>query len=477
MNIHPTVKEAASIFINAGKQVYLVGGAVRDILRRGRANDWDLATDAKPEEVIELFSRPKGGRTAGNKNKIRSFVIPTGIKHGTVTLHYRDLKMEVTTFRSESGYSNFRHPDRVSFGVSMEEDLSRRDFTMNAAAYKLPKGPLVDPFDGRGDIKNSLIRCVGNPLERFSEDALRPMRAMRFASQLNFNVDQNLLDAIPAVLPLTKMVAVERIRDEMDKILVTDKPSIALGLMEKTGLLELLIPELAACRGVKQDRVNNSGYHKFDVLDHSLLGSDYASIDRTYYEGGNPLHVRLAVLYHDIGKATTAEPDGHGGWTFHGHDRESSKIARKILRRFKYPNALIEKVCILIDEHMFNYQENWSDAAVRRFIIRSGEENLRDLYSLRRADAFGTTGIEPSSSFLLPMMNRMEKILSEKKALSLKDLAVSGKDLIKIGISPGKYMGIILEELLNTVIEDPELNTMEKLLEIAEKINNRYKNN
>ena len=475
MNIHPTVKEAASIFINAGKQVYLVGGAVRDLLRRGKANDWDLATDARPDEVIELFSPPRDIRLAGKK--IRSFVIPTGIKHGTVTLHFKDLKMEVTTFRSESGYSNFRHPDRVSFGVSIEEDLSRRDFTMNAAAYKLPKGPLVDPFNGRGDIRGNFIRCVGKPEERFSEDGLRPMRAVRFASQLRFSVDQNLLDAIPAVLPLTKMVAAERIRDEMDKILITEKPSIALNLMEKTGLLELLVPELAACRGVKQDRINGSGYHKFDVLDHSMLSSDYASMDRTYYSEGNPLHIRLAALYHDIGKTTTAEKDEHGGWTFHGHDRESSKITRNILLRFKYPNALIEKVCILIDEHMFNYEENWSDAAVRRFIIRSGEDNLRDLYSLRRADAFGTTGIEPSSSFLLPMMNRMDKILSEKKALSLKDLAISGKDLIKIGISPGKYMGIILEELLNTVIEDPEQNTREKLLEIAGKINLRYKEN
>ncbi|MCL2128671.1 MAG: polynucleotide adenylyltransferase, partial [Treponema sp.] len=296
MKIHPTVKEAAAVFAGAGKQVYLVGGAVRDLLRRGRAMDWDLATDALPEEVMSLFHRKRPG----------CFVIPTGIKHGTVTVHYNGLKMEVTTFRSESGYSDSRHPDAVEFGRSIEEDLSRRDFTMNAAAYALPSGPLVDPFDGQGDIKKRLIRAVGRAEERFQEDGLRPLRALRFASQLDFTLDGELLAAIPGAIPFTSKVAVERVRDELDKMLATEKPSSALLLMEKTGLMQLLIPELAACRGAGKDGLTHFGFHRFDVLDHSLLACDFAAHEHA------PPEVRLAALFHDIGKPATAQRDKFG---------------------------------------------------------------------------------------------------------------------------------------------------------------------
>ena len=463
--------EVSTIFLSAGKQIYLVGGAVRDILRRGKAHDWDLATDARPEEVIQLFSNVNMGKKGkkGSEN-FRCFVIPTGIKHGTVTLHYRDLKLEVTTFRSEGLYSNGRHPDNVEFGVSIEADLSRRDFTMNAAAYKLPKGPLVDPFKGRDDIKRRLIRCVGKAEERFNEDGLRPMRALRFASQLNFAVDGNLLEAIPAALPLTGMVAVERIRDEIDKILLTDKPSIAFRLMEETGLLKQLIPELAACRGVKQDRQN--GMHIYDVLDHSLLCCDYIAKDKGHDK--SDLSLCLASLYHDIGKSVTAKLNENGEWTFHKHESESSEIARKILSRFRYSNAIIDKCCHLIKEHMFSYDANFSDAAVRRFIIRVGEENLKDLFALRRADAYATAEKEMTPYNLLPLMKHIDRVLAQSRAFAIKDLSVKGSDLILEGIKPGKHMGLILEELLEAVIEDPELNNKEKLLEIAVNINKRY---
>ena len=473
MNIHPTVKEIAAIFTQAGKQVFLVGGAVRDLLQNHKAKDWDLATDARPEEVIALFQRRKtgpGSDSGGEKSRVplRSFVIPTGIKHGTVTVHYKDLSVEVTTFRSESGYSDGRRPDSVEFGVSIEEDLSRRDFTMNAAAYRLPSGPLVDPFDGKEDIKRRLIRCEGNPEERFSEDGLRPVRAVRFASQLGFAIDEGLLAAIPGALPLTAKVAAERIREELEKILASDKPSTALLLMEKTGLLTLLIPELAACRGAKQDRYQGFGFHRFDVLDHSLLACDFAA-----REGASP-EVRLAALYHDIGKPVTAQIDENGVRTFYRHEKESSVLARQLLLRFRYPNVVMDKVCHLIEEHMFLYEESWTDAAVRRFIIRVGEENLPDLYALRRADAYGMAGKEPPRDFILPLAYRIEKILAGSRAFSMKDLAVSGKDLIASGLPPGKHMGIILRELLEAVVEDPDLNTKEKLLEIAGKINQRY---
>ena len=438
-----------------------MGGAVRDLLRGQKSQDWDLATDARPEEVIALFQNRK---TESPEFRKSSFVIPTGLKHGTVTVHYKGLSMEVTTFRSESGYSDGRRPDRVDFGVSIEADLSRRDFTMNAAAYKLPSGPLLDPFDGQKDIKRRLIRCVGNPEERFSEDGLRPLRAVRFASQLNFDIDEKVLEAISGALPLTAKVAAERIRDELDKIISSEGPSIALSLMEKTGLLALLVPELAACRGVVQ-----KGFHHFDVLDHSLLACDFAA------RNGAKEEVRLAALYHDIGKPATVRIDEDGSRSFHRHEKESSILARQILLRFRYPKAVIDNVCHLIDEHMFHYDETWTDAAVRRFIIRAGEENLPGLYALRRADAFGMAGKEPPPAFLLPLEDRVEKILDQGRALSLKDLAISGKELIASGIPPGKHLGIILRELFETVLDDPSMNTSEKLLEIALNLNERYK--
>ena len=461
MKIHPTVKEAASIFAGAGKQVYLVGGAVRDLLRGEKIKDWDLATDARPEEVMALFQR-------GEKTGVRSFVVPTGIKHGTVTIHFKELSMETTTFRSESGYSDARHPDKVEFGVSIETDLSRRDFTMNAAAYKLPDGPLIDPFDGGGDIKRRLIRAVGKPEERFSEDGLRPIRALRFASQLDFSVDEELLAAIPGAISFTAKVAAERIRDELEKILKTNRPSSALILMERCGLLKLLLPALAACRGVEQSKDGSSGYHRFDVLDHSLLACDFAARE------GFPPEVRLAALFHDIGKPASAKRDDNGDWTFYRHEKVSSALTRELMGQFRYPNAVIDKVCLLIDCHMFNYTDNWSDAAVRRFIIKVGEGNLDDLYALRMADAYALAGNVPPKTYLLPMSMRIDEILAQGKALSLRDLAVSGRDLMEIGIKQGKTLGIILDELLEAVLDDPELNSKEKLLEIASNINRRY---
>jgi len=469
VNIDSKVKEAAAVFSRAGKQVYLVGGAVRDLLRGRKAKDWDLATDARPEEVIALFQ----------KKPYPSFVIPTGIKHGTVTVHFRGLPMEVTTFRSESGYSDGRRPDSVEFGVSIEEDLSRRDFTMNAAAWRLPSGPLVDPFDGKGDIKRHFIRTVGRPGERFSEDGLRPIRALRFASELGFTVDEALLAAIPAAIAYTAKVAAERIRDELDRIIASDRPSTALLLMEKTGLLKLLIPELAACRGVRQDRINGGGFHRFDVLDHSLLACDFAASQASLGKQTMPdelsqTAICLAALYHDIGKPVTAQIDENGMRTFYRHEKESAALAGNILRRFRYPNTVTDTVCHLIEEHMFHYEENWTDAAVRRFVVRVGEENLAGLFALRRADAYGLAGKAPPPDFLLPFQERIEETLKYSRALSLKDLAISGKDLIAAGIPPGKHMGIILSELLEAVLDDPALNTREKLLEIAGKINKRY---
>jgi tRNA nucleotidyltransferase/poly(A) polymerase len=444
----PLLKEIASILTGAGKEVYLVGGAVRDLLLGRESADWDLATNAKPEEVTQLFRR----------------VIPTGIKHGTVTIRYKGRSIEVTTFRTESEYSDGRRPDEIHYAATIEEDLSRRDFTMNAAAVKLPGGELIDPFNGQGDIKRRLIRSVGSAGDRFAEDGLRPMRAVRFAAQLGFNLEAQTLAAIPGALETTSRVAAERIRDELDKTIASPSPQTGFVVMEETGLLKLILPELDACRGVEQ-----WGYHRFDVLDHSLLACAYAARMNFSRE------VRMAALFHDLGKPLVRRlNEKSGAWTFYNHERESLKLAEDIMRRFRYPNAEIDKVLRLIGNHMFHYEDNWNDSAVRRFIIRAGEDLLPELFDLRLADTAGMSGLEPDPALLLPLQKRIDAVLAQSRVLSLRDLAIKGKDLIEKGVKPGKHLGIILEELLEAVIEDPELNTRETLLDIAGKINERY---
>jgi putative nucleotidyltransferase with HDIG domain len=329
---------------------------------------------------------------------------------------------------------------------------------MNAIALRLPNGRKIDPFGGEKDIKAGIIRCVGDPAARFAEDGLRPLRAVRFAAQLSGELDPQTLTAIPGALETCAKVSAERVRDEIEKIITSDKPSRAFLLMEQTGLLKLLLPELAVCRGIDQ-----KGFHRFDVLEHSMLACDYAA-QKQY-----PQEVRIAALLHDIGKVTTRIIREDGIWTFYQHEIESEKMARNILARLRWPNALIDSVCRLVKEHMFNYTDEWSDAAVRRFIARVGEENLAGVYQLRRADAYATAAFEPRPDFLLPLADRVEKILEEKQAFSLKDLAVNGNDLINIGINPGKSIGIILGELLETVLDDPAQNTRETLLAIADK--------
>jgi putative nucleotidyltransferase with HDIG domain len=445
--IHPILKEISSIFNSNGKELYLVGGAVRDMLRGQKIHDWDLATDAFPEEVTNIIKR------AGGK------VVPTGIKHGTVTVFYKNQSAEITTFRIETGYSDGRRPDQVHYAAKIEEDLSRRDFTMNAIALRLPSGETVDPFGGAADIKAGIIRCVGNANERFGEDGLRPMRAVRFASQLNYEIEKNTLEAIHGALNVCEKVSWERVRDEIDKILGSSIPSRGFHLMEKTGLLKLYINELAVCRGIDQ-----KGYHHFDVLDHSLLACDYAASKNYSRE------VRLAALFHDVGKPSVREMDTSGVWTFYRHEEVSANMCKTILTRLRYPNAVIDSVCHLIKEHMFQYTDNWSDAAVRRFISRVGEANLEDIFRLRRADIYGFSGKEPDYRSIVLLIERVKKVITNGRAFTLKDITVSGNDLMELGIKPGKKMGVILNELLETVLDDPEQNTRDRLLKIALKI-------
>jgi len=447
--IHPLLKEISRLFQSSGKQVYLVGGAVRDMLRKTKNHDWDLATDAQPAEVSSIFASVKG----------YAKVIPTGIKHGTVTVLYRGHNMEITTFRTETGYSDGRRPDAVNYAATIEEDLSRRDFTMNAIALRLPCSTIIDPFGGVKDIKAKIIRCVGDARARFAEDGLRPLRAVRFAAQLAFRLDPDTLGAISGALAVSAKVSPERVRDELNKILASPAPSTAFLLMEKTGLLRLFLGELAACRGVEQ-----KGFHSFDVLDHCLLALDYAA------KNEYPLELRLAALLHDIGKPAARKTGENGIFTFYRHEEISAAQSREILQRLRYPNAVIDAVCHLVKEHMFHYTEDWNDGAVRRFIARVGENNLQSLYRLRRADAYAMAARENYPAFLVQLAQRVEEVLAKSNVLSLKDLAVSGTDLMGIGIKPGKAMGAILSQLLETVLNDPQENTREKLLLIAGKI-------
>ncbi len=442
------------IFENNGYKAYLVGGAVRDMIIGKQGHDWDIATNATPKQVMSIFHR----------------VIPTGIAHGTVTIHIFGHEIETTTFRTESDYSDGRHPDNVKFAATIEEDLSRRDFTMNAIAAELGTGRLIDPFGGQNDIKQGLIRTVGDPLERFGEDGLRPVRAIRFAGQLGFTIEDATYNAIskPEVLAKTASISVERFREEFCKILTSRRPSESLRMLEETGIMNIFIPEFSVCRGCSQHDAR--GFHDFDVADHLFYATDGAPPDN--------LTVRLSAFYHDIGKPesrTTEVIEGNEIIHFHGHESTSEQKAKKSLEHLKFPTAQIEKVCHLVKEHMFFYESSWSDAAVRRFIIRTGVENFEDLIALRLSDIHGMHNAplvagSPTWKNLEELRDRVKKVLDEQTALSIKSLAVNGKDLMACGIPAGKTMGAILKELFETVTDSPAMNEKDKLLELAKNI-------
>lgn len=457
------------IFTQNGYEAFLVGGAVRDLILGKEISDYDIATNAKPEDVIRIFHK----------------VIPTGIAHGTVTILFMGQSIEATTYRIEKDYTDGRHPDKVEYASKIEEDLSRRDFTMNAIAASLADGSIVDPFGGQIDIQQKTIRTVGNPLERFSEDGLRPVRALRFAAQLGFEIEPETLKAIPVTNHITKGISVERFRDEFVKMLKSPKPSVALNLMEKTGILKIFLPEFAGCRNVLQKDIR--GFHSFDVLDHLIYALDgviLASKNQASVE------LRLASLFHDIGKPAAKKvekrpyfKDGKETMedfnTFHGHEYPSAKIAKNVLAKLRFPNDTIKYVVHLVENHMFHYESTWQESAIRRFIAKHNTqilpfpEVLQDLFYLRQADAYGKDGDEKVFTEgkwienLYEFKSRIDKELENQVAFSLKDLAVSGKDLIEAGFPAGKKMGEVLNGLLEKVLENPEINKKEVLLDLA----------
>jgi tRNA nucleotidyltransferase (CCA-adding enzyme) len=427
----------------AGHEAWVVGGCVRDTLMGRGAKDWDVATSARPEETQRLFRR----------------TIPTGIQHGTVTVMIGDVPIETTTFRGEGAYSDSRRPDSVTFGVGLEEDLARRDFTMNAIAFDPATGRLADPFGGQKDLEAKLIRAVGDAEARFREDGLRVMRGLRFAAVLEFAIDPATEAGMKSALGSLAKVSMERVHDELVKLLSARRPSIGLEIAERTGVLGVILPELLPAVGLAQNR-----HHSHDVWRHTL-----ATVDATT---GDPIR-RLGALLHDVGKPATAapKPDAPGENSFYRHDSVGAEMTDALLRRLKFSNKDRERVVGIVAHHMFWYTPEWTDATVRRFVRRVGEPLLDDLFAVREGDVIGRGRGEDPETELAELRTRVKKVLSEDQALSTADLAIDGRDVMTaLGIPPGRIIGDILKALLERVIEDPGLNERESLLALVREL-------
>jgi len=435
-----------------GFEAYVVGGCVRDLLLGKTPKDWDITTNARPEEVRNFF--------------------PDSIcenEFGTVGIKIREKDeeeekvigvVEVTTYRIESKYSDKRHPDRVSFANTLEEDLSRRDFTINAMALKVMgkhNFEIIDLFGGQKDLKDKIIRAVGNASDRFDEDALRMMRSVRFAVELNFSIENKTLEAIKNNADNLHLISRERIRDEFEKIILSAHPGQGIKMLSESGLLFKFIPELQEAVGVEQ------GFHHFEgpyrmVYDHLI-----ASLEKC---PSRKLEVRLASLLHDVGKPRTKGGSGKET-TFYNHQYAGAKIAKEILTRLRFPRTVIDKVVLLIRNHMFYYNvDEVGEAGVRRVIRNVGLENIDDLIDVRIADRLGS-GVAKAIPYKLRHFKYMvEKVSGD--AVSVKQLKVDGNDLIKeLKISPGPKIGAILDVLLAKVVDNPKFNNRESLLKIA----------
>lgn len=424
---------------NAGYESYIVGGCVRDSLLGLVPKDWDICTNALSKYTVELFE------DQGYK------VVPTGLKHGTVTIIIDSMAIEVTTFRIDGEYTDCRNPECVSFTNSLKEDLSRRDFTINAIAYNKELG-LVDYFNGKKDLEDGLINTVGSSNERFSEDALRMLRAVRLSTKLSFDIGIKTAKSIFKNRKLIKNISAERIREELVKILMSDNPSRGIELFRSLGLLEIILPELQLCYGFDQHNPN----HNKDVYFHIL---------EVLKNSPNRLEVRLAALLHDIGKPNTFSIDDNGIGHFYKHHLESEEIARQILTRLRFDNKTINNVSILVREHMSRY-DFLRTKNIKKFISRVGIENLDDLFELQIADIKGLA-LREGIDKVKKLRFECERVINENHPLSVKDLKINGYDLMSLGVPQGKDIGEILKQLLEIVLDRPETNNKEELLKIA----------
>jgi tRNA nucleotidyltransferase (CCA-adding enzyme) len=427
----------------AGERAWVVGGCVRDTLRGERVNDWDVATTAIPAKVEKVFPR----------------VIPTGIDHGTVTVLWKGQSYEVTTLRGEGGYSDGRRPDSVVFVGEIDEDLARRDFTVNALAYDPVDGHIVDPFGGLEDMRNKVLRAVGDPSERFGEDGLRILRGARFVATLEFELEEATEAAFRGALDTFRKVSPERVREEWLKTMKARAPSRAFEVMRRTGILEVTYPELLEQVGCEQNK-----WHAYDVWDHTMRVLDESEGDSVE---------RIAALLHDVAKPRTrAHSDKTKDWTFYHHETIGADMADRWLREYRFSNQERELITGLIRHHLICYSSEWTDAAVRRFIKRVGPDQIDPLLRLGEADALGKgRQVEAELAALRELRRRIDEAMREGSALTTRDLAIGGNDVIPLlDGGAGPAVGKILRELLDRVLDDPSLNTRDKLMPLAEEL-------
>lgn len=438
MDIHPVVQEILKKLNENGHDAYVVGGCVRDLLMGRKPKDWDVTTNASPERIQELFE------DTFYENRFGTVTVKTEADDETVR------NVEVTPFRTEGAYSDRRHPDAISFAKTIEEDLSRRDLTINAIAMAVD-GSLVDPFNGQHDIESKLVRAVGNPAERLTEDALRLMRAVRLATVLRFSIEPATRAAIETNARLLRDIAVERVRDELVKIIMSDDAMAGIQLLEDTGLLRFILPELREGIGVEQNL-----HHIYTVWEHNLRALQYTA-DKDY-----SLEVRLAGLLHDVGKPATKRGTGRNS-TFYAHDVVGARMTKKIMVRLKFSKQINELVTKLVRYHLFYYNVGEvTESSVRRLVANVGLEHMEDLIKVREADRIGS-GTPKAVPYKLRHLKYMIDKVSHDP-ISVKMLAVKGDEVIKeLDTEPGPKVGLILNTLLAEVLDDPKKNTKEEL--------------
>lgn len=425
-----------------GFSAFIAGGAVRDLIMDKVPHDYDIATSAQPQDIKSIFSR----------------TIDSGIKHGTVTVVENKTGYEITTFRCDGKYKDGRHPENVSFVKDAREDCARRDFTINAMMYN-PKDGILDYFGGRSDIEKQTIRCVGSPEQRFKEDALRMLRAIRFSAVLSFDIEEETWKAIKKCAILIKKVSSERILEELNKILLSENPEY-IRKLHKCGLLSYIMPELERCFGEPQ----RNKYHIYDVGEHII---------QTVKNTPPDMVLRWAALLHDIGKPCCSSTDSNGVIHFYGHHRESSTIAVDLLHRLRMDSNTIHDISVLVENHDVRVEP--SQPAVKRMMARTGEPLFEKLLLLQTADNMAKNPLHfPEKKKLIDSAHRIYKeILAERQPYLISHLAVNGKDLIRLGYKPGKEIGDVLKKLIDEVIINPSFNSRDYLLKAAKDFNRK----
>lgn len=443
------VKEISDRIEAGGFEAYVVGGCVRDLLAGRTPRDWDLTTNAAPEEIQKLFEHTFYENDYGTVG-----VVTEGVEDKTLEV------VEVTPYRTEGNYSDKRRPDSVTFGASLEEDLKRRDFTVNAIAYSISKGQLIDPYKGQKDIKDKIIKTVGNPDERFGEDALRMLRAVRIATEMGFTINIETEDALKKSAKHLEHVSCERIRDELIKIVMSDKPMDGIILTQRLGLLKYVIHETEKGIHVKQN-----GDHIYDVWEHNLRALQH-SADRKW-----PLHVRLSALLHDVSKPETRRwSDEKKDYTFYGHDVVGGRVAKKIMERLKFPNKMVEVVSKLVRYHLFFSDiDKITLSAVRRLVKNVGPENVWDLMKLRACDRIGMGRPKETPYRLRKYESMIEEAM--RAPVSVGMLNIDGARIMEVtGETPGPKIGYTLHALLEEALENPDINTADYLEKRAKEL-------